>query len=133
MARPTSARATAAPPTFSRTPPPLRYDAQDTLRFYDIIFSLALRRPVANQQTWNLLSKSDGVAINGGFIWLTEPVEHGSFHQFYDQFSYFEDGGVDGLEMVDVTLVDTITQATFNRKFRVWQDGANRFCVSVVE
>ena len=50
-------------------------------------------------------------------------------HQFYDQFSYFEDSDVDGLELVDITVIDKSTQATLNRKFRVWRDGA-RFCVA---
>ena len=52
-------------------------------------------------------------------------------HQFYDQFSYIDPGGVDGLETVEVTVIDKNTQATLNRTFRVWRDGA-RFCAAEV-
>ncbi len=44
-------------------------------------------------------------------------------HQFYDQFSYIEDGAVDGLEIVEITVIDKSTQATLNCKFRLWRDG----------
>jgi hypothetical protein len=50
-------------------------------------------------------------------------------HQFYDQFSYLDDGSVDGLEIVEITVIDKNTQATLRCKFRVWREGA-RFCVA---
>jgi hypothetical protein len=49
-------------------------------------------------------------------------------HQFYDQFSYIDDGTVDGLEIVEISLIDKRTQASLNCKFRVWRDGG--FCIS---
>lgn len=49
-------------------------------------------------------------------------------HQFYDNFSYIDDACVDGLEMVEITLIDKNTQATLNHKLRIWCEGA-RFCV----
>jgi hypothetical protein len=39
------------------------HGAQDTLRNYDLMFSDRLRRAVAEQRVWNLISRADGVAI----------------------------------------------------------------------
>ena len=50
-------------------------------------------------------------------------------HEFYDEFSYFDSGPVDGLETAEITLIDKQTQATLNCRFRVWRDGL-RFCVA---
>jgi hypothetical protein len=51
----------------------------DTLREYDVVFSRKLRRTIAEQQLWNLLSRSEGVAIGDGLVWITEPSVNGQF------------------------------------------------------
>lgn len=55
------------------------HNAKETLRDYDSIFADKLRRAIAEQQTWNLMSNSAGVAIGDGLIWITEPSINGDF------------------------------------------------------
>ena len=50
-------------------------------------------------------------------------------HSFYDGFTYFEEGDVEGLGIVEVTLIDKNTQATLKRTFKVWREGSS-FCLS---
>jgi len=50
-------------------------------------------------------------------------------NRFHFEFSYIESGCVDGLEMVDITLIDQQTQASLSCKLKVWRDGP-RFCVA---
>jgi hypothetical protein len=52
-------------------------------------------------------------------------------HSFYDEFSYFEHCDVEGLRIVDVTVIDKDTQVVLFRKFKVLREGA-RFRVAVL-
>lgn len=49
-------------------------------------------------------------------------------HSFHSNFSYREDGDVDGLEIVHITLIDKNTQASLERTFKVWRQRV-RFCL----
>jgi hypothetical protein len=49
-------------------------------------------------------------------------------HSFHSNFSYTEDGDVDGLEIAHITLIDKNTQASLERTFKVWRQRA-RFCL----
>lgn len=55
------------------------HSATDTLRNYDLVFSGSLRQALAKQQVRNLMGQADGVAIEGGYIWINEPSENGEF------------------------------------------------------
>lgn len=50
-------------------------------------------------------------------------------HQFYDEYSYLDGEVVDGLQVVEITVIDKSTQATLKRKFKVWKD-RREFCIS---
>jgi hypothetical protein len=53
--------------------------ARDVISNYDLIFSAKLRRAVAEQKPWTLEGSSDGIGIEGGFIWMSDPSQNGSF------------------------------------------------------
>ena len=67
--------------------------------------------------------------MDDGSLESFEDRREGS-HQFQDEFSYIDIGCVDGLEVVEITLIDRNSQAILNCKFRVWRDGI-RFCVAL--
>jgi hypothetical protein len=48
---------------------------------------------------------------------------------FSSEYSYLGEGSVQGLELVEIMLVDQNTQASLHCKFKIWRDGA-RFCLS---
>ena len=68
---------------------PLRYhgesknmllrSSREVIGNYDLIFSPKLRRAVAEQKPWTLEGSSDGMGIEGGFIWMSDPSQNGSF------------------------------------------------------
>jgi hypothetical protein len=55
------------------------HSARDVISNYDLIFSAKLRRAVAEQKPWSLEGSSDGIGIEGGFIWMSDPSQNGSF------------------------------------------------------
>jgi hypothetical protein len=55
------------------------HSARDVISNYDLIFSAKLRRAVAEQKPWTLEGSSDGIGIEGGFIWMSDPSQNGSF------------------------------------------------------
>jgi len=50
-------------------------------------------------------------------------------HSFRSHFSYIDYASVEELEYVEITLIDKNTQATLQRSFRLWRDGA-RLCLA---
>jgi hypothetical protein len=55
------------------------HSARDVISNYDLIFSAKLRRAVAEQKPWTLEGSSEGIGIEGGFIWMSDPSQNGSF------------------------------------------------------
>jgi len=55
------------------------HNAAETLRLYDSIFSAKLRSAIAEQRVRDLIGQSDGLGIQGGYIWFTEQSENGDF------------------------------------------------------
>lgn len=55
------------------------HSPSEALQNYDLIFSDKLRRAIAEQQAWNLMSSSAGVAIGDGLVWITEASVNGQF------------------------------------------------------
>jgi len=54
------------------------HNVADTLHLYNVVFSASLRRALAAQQVRNLIAQSDGVAIEGGYIWINQSSQDGS-------------------------------------------------------
>jgi hypothetical protein len=54
-------------------------------------------------------------------------------HNFYDSFSYLDhgDGDIEGLRIVDVTVIDKDTQFVLSRKFKVGRDDDKFFLVAL--
>jgi len=48
-------------------------------------------------------------------------------HSFHSDWSYIDDGSVEGLGIVEIILIEKNTQTTFKRTLKVWRVGANFF------
>lgn len=67
-------------------------------------------------------------AMDGSLLTFEDKRVDGD--RYMPGFGWFEDSNVDGLGMVEVTVIDRETQHVLNVKLKVWLDG-NRFCVAV--
>jgi hypothetical protein len=52
---------------------------EDTMRQYDFVFPLKIRRVVAEQRIPKLFPQSDGVSFGDGNIWISQPSQSGPF------------------------------------------------------
>jgi len=53
-------------------------------------------------------------------------------HKFYSGYTYLDFVAVDGLPLVEVTLIDQQSQVTVKRSFKVWREGPN-FCLTEID
>jgi len=107
----------------------IRFKSQDGRRERIVDYGVWLNSPcncteIGIGDTCELVLMCD---IDGEFVTFED--RRTTNHQFHDEFSYLDYGNVDGLEIVEIVLVEQNTQATLTRKFKVSRHG-NSFCSS---
>jgi hypothetical protein len=109
----------------------ITFHSQDGTRHQSINYGVWLNSP-CNSTTLGIGDTQELVlicAIEGLLVTFEDRRSDG--HNFYDGFSYVRDAILDGLEIVEITVIDKGTQSFLHCKFKVWRDGLN-FCVATL-
>lgn len=107
----------------------MSFESEDSVRHHSVSYGVWLNSPcnttyfgIGDTQELVLICAVDNQL-------LTFEDRRSGNHNFHKDFSYLQHSEIEGLEIVDITLIDKDTQSVLRRKFKVWRQGA-RFCVA---
>ena len=55
------------------------HNSTEAMHNYDLVFSAKLRQAITEQKYWKLIGQAEGIGIEGGFVWISDPAQNGTF------------------------------------------------------
>jgi hypothetical protein len=55
------------------------HNSTEAMHDYDLLFSAKLRQAITEQKYWKLIGQAEGIGIEGGFVWISDPAQNGAF------------------------------------------------------